>query len=164
MINQEVYQPDFNTIPQAPEAIEEFEKFEFDTEKLDIPSVNLAQTNAQIVALSFLHSLGQIQGSGRGIRSEMERFSFAYKSIFNQNNWEDFINEVPFNDVSGHKKFTRFLEEMIELQDPEDVNEMWREVLSCSVIFTLKDDIKDELLRERMKYNSNYELLEACFS
>jgi hypothetical protein len=161
---QEVFQHDFTAIPQAPEAMQSFKGFKFDKEQFDLPLIALADTNARIVALSFLHSLGQLREPTRDIRSEMERFSFAYENILNDDNWEDFIQTLPYNDCSGHKQFTHFLEAMVDLQDTDDIVEMWREVLSCSVIFTLREDVREQLLKQRQSYNSNYGLLEAHFN
>ena len=165
MSNLESLQPERwdNVLPKA---FEDFKDIDFDKSKFRIPFEEFEEIdNDQLLSISMLYNLGQRESMLRFCNPDthLEKFRRGYQQELKGDNLESIFLSLYHYDNSNGRNFTKFLCDNVAVHNSKDKREIWREILSCSIAYSLKNKERDNLVSSFSQKLSTYEAVRSFF-
>jgi len=142
-----------------PKAFEDFKDIEIDSDRLDLPIDVSHMENDAILSICMLNSLG--------VTRDMRKFPYPndniekFRRIYHERlEGEDFES---INASIRNYNYNQFYPENMRVNDPEDKREVWRELISYSIIYSLDSQIRDQAIKQLDYSESAYEVVKIFF-
>lgn len=148
-----------------PEAFDDYKDIDFDTEKFDIPHIQSTNmSNDEFLSICILNGLSTLNGGrSREPSIHLEKFKSGYHEVLKRDSAEEILTSLAINDKSSQSEFTRYLIEHLEITNPEDVKEVWREIVALSIIYSLNPRVREEVESDLLFNDSAFEIVRKIF-